>query len=411
MNSQMKIKLLIDKGVKIPIPESVFIDEDVDLSRIAIKNVILYPGTKIMGKDTLIMADTTLSLEAPVTIDNVFVGTGSRLNGGFFQKCAFAGQNSFGSGAHVREGTILEEGASAAHTAGLKQTILFPFVTLGSLINFCDCLMAGGTSRKDHSEVGSSFIHFNYTPNQDKATPSMLGNVCQGVMLKSRPVFLGGQGGLVGPCRLSFGSVTAAGTIWRKDITEPDRLMFGGGVREAVLERKPGVYSNARRIFENNILYIAGLTALMSWYIHIRSLFTSDFFSEHLLMGMKQTLESAIDERINRLDDFVKRLLHSKELVLSRNGGKITPVVEEHNAVIHEWHQFQIQGWHSVQAILEKMRVVSNPPPEMFISAIQNGINQNGRDYIKVIQSLDASASSEGSRWLESVEKNICVKI
>ena len=30
--------------------------------------------------------------------------------------------------------------------------------------------MAGGTSRKDHSEVGSSYIHFNFTPDGDKTT-------------------------------------------------------------------------------------------------------------------------------------------------------------------------------------------------------------------------------------------------
>ncbi len=36
---------------------------------------------------------------------------------------------------------------------GLKQTILFPFVTLGSLISFCDCLMAGSSHSRDHSGV------------------------------------------------------------------------------------------------------------------------------------------------------------------------------------------------------------------------------------------------------------------
>lgn len=75
-----------------------------------------------------------------------------------------------GSGAHVRGGTILEEEANGAHTVGLKQTILMPFVTLGSLINFCDVLLAGGTSRTNHSEVGSSYIHFNFTPDGDKTT-------------------------------------------------------------------------------------------------------------------------------------------------------------------------------------------------------------------------------------------------
>ena len=75
----------------------------------------------------------------------------------------------------MRRGTILEEHASCAHTVGLKQTILFPYVTLGSLINFCDCFMAGGTGPRNHSEVGSSYIHFNFSANQDKATASLLG--------------------------------------------------------------------------------------------------------------------------------------------------------------------------------------------------------------------------------------------
>jgi UDP-N-acetylglucosamine/UDP-N-acetylgalactosamine diphosphorylase len=86
-----------------------------------------------------------------------------------------------------------------AHAVGLKQTILFPFVTLGSLINFCDCLMGGGTSRRNHSEVGSSFIHFNYTPRQDKATASLLGDVPRGVMLDQPPIFLGGREESSGP--------------------------------------------------------------------------------------------------------------------------------------------------------------------------------------------------------------------
>ena len=69
-----------------------------------------------------------------------------------------------GLGAQVREACILEEEASGAHCVGIKQTILLPFVTLGSLINFCDCLMAGGTSRQNHSEVGTPDIHFESSP-------------------------------------------------------------------------------------------------------------------------------------------------------------------------------------------------------------------------------------------------------
>ena len=143
----------------------------------------------------------------------------------------------------MREGTILEEEASIAHTVGLKQTILFPFVTLGSLINFCDCLMAGGTDRKNHSEVGSSYIHFNFTPNQDKATPSLIGDVPRGVMLNQRPIFLGGQGGMVGPVRLDYGITVAAGTILRKDELRPNRLIIGGAGQGGSIEFRPGRFS------------------------------------------------------------------------------------------------------------------------------------------------------------------------
>ncbi len=192
-------KELLARGVIMPDPDSVYVASDVDVGRISGNGVTVFPGSRIAGSRTLILPGVQIGYEAPVTLENCRVGRNVRLNGGFFQEAVFLGDNVFGSNAHVRAGTIMEEQACAAHTVGLKQTLLFPFVTLGSLINFCDCFMAGGTSRKNHSEVGSSFVHFNYTPNQDKATPSMMGNVHQGVFLDQSPIFLGGQGGLGGP--------------------------------------------------------------------------------------------------------------------------------------------------------------------------------------------------------------------
>src|SRR6185436_10422934 len=120
-----------------------------------------------------------------------------------------------------------EEEASTAHAVGLKQTILLSFVTLGSLINFCDLLMAGGTSREDHSEVGSGFIHFNFTPwgrSGDKATPSLIGDVTAGVFLRQPRIFLGGLSGIVGPQKVGFGSCTVAGQVLRREVP-PNRLV------------------------------------------------------------------------------------------------------------------------------------------------------------------------------------------
>ena len=112
-----------------------------------------------------------------------------------------------GSNAHIRVGTLVEEEASTAHAVGLKHTVLMSFVTLGSLINFCDGLISGGRSRREHTEVGSGFIHFNYTPRGhagDKATPSLIGDVVHGVFLRQPRIFLGGLSGIVGPQKVGF---------------------------------------------------------------------------------------------------------------------------------------------------------------------------------------------------------------
>ena len=148
-----KIEDLIKKGVQIPNPVGIEIGDDVDLDGISGDNVVIHSGCKIFGASTLVLAGVRLGYEAPVTVQDCQLGSGVQLRGGFFQGAVFLNGAVAGSGAHIREGTILEEQARVAHTVGLKHTILFPFVTLGILINFCDCLVAAGTSAEDHSEV------------------------------------------------------------------------------------------------------------------------------------------------------------------------------------------------------------------------------------------------------------------
>ena len=46
------IEKLIEKGVKIPSPESVFIGDEVDVDRISRKGVVIYPGCRIYGRIT-----------------------------------------------------------------------------------------------------------------------------------------------------------------------------------------------------------------------------------------------------------------------------------------------------------------------------------------------------------------------
>ena len=395
------LKVLIDRGVEIPNPESVYISEDVNPERISGDNVTIFTGCKIVGSKSLIMKNSQIGYESPVTIENTLVGENCQLKGGFFQDCVLAGNNTFGSGAHVRKGTILEEEANAAHTVGLKHSILFPFVTLGSLINFCDCFMAGGTSRKNHSEVGSSFIHFNYTPNQDKATASMMGDIHQGVMLRSKPIFLGGQGGIVGPVRINYGCLTAAGSIIRKNEFKRDSLLLGGSFKEISFPRQYYIYKNITNIFNNNIYYIAGLISLKSWYKYVRPLFVYDDFSNALIKGMQKTLDDCIKERIHRFKIFCEKLELSKKTLLVKNVDSKSKSILLHDKAIKQFQR--------ADKIFktEYKKSLLNKKGEQFIKIIDDKITIHPKNYIKIIKNLKPDECEKGSRWLFDIEHSM----
>ena len=402
--SDLKIEKLLEKGVKIPNPESIEIGPEVDTDRISGDGVVNYSGCKIFGRSILILQGSKLGYEGPVTIKNCQVGSQVELKAGFFRNAVFLKKSSMGSGSNVREGTILEEESSGAHTVGLKQTILFPYVTLGSLINFCDCLMSGGTSRKNHSEVGSSYIHFNYTPNQDKATPSLIVDVPRGVMLNQHPIFLGGQGGLVGPCRLEFGTVIAAGSILRNDELRPERLLFGGMGKSGNIPFMRGKYFNIKRITMNNIIYIANLIALEHWYTHVRSQFLSDDFPEPLFDGLKEKLDMAIAERIQRLKALSQKMSdsgsayhdHAKE---EENESRL--VLQQKNELYQKW--IELEDTFKSKRNTEKKTSFR----DIFLEKIDIGIKTSGKDYISVIKGLSIEDKNAGTGWLQGIVDSI----
>ena len=297
----------------------------------------------------------------------------------------------------MREASIFEEQASVAHSVGTKHTILFPFVTLGSLINFCDCLMAGGTSRKNHSEVGSSYIHFNFTPNQDKATASLIGDVPRGVMLNQPPIFLGGQGGLVGPCRLAYGTTVAAGTIVRKDELREGRLLIGGTAKESNLAWSSGNYTNQKRVVVNNIIYIANLLALNQWYQHVRSLFISNDFPDGLLKGVIEKLNLAITERLSRLEVLGNNMQSNMQIQKTPKSKRVSAAVAQ--------TQELFQRWSDLKGVFEQLKGDEGDAGrrDLFLEKIDKGIAEKGRNYLSVIQALVSSDAAIGTQWLQAI--------
>ena len=397
--SEMIRSRLMEKGVVIHLPETVHIEETVDPARIE-PHAVIHAGSRIRGKATFICSGSVIGEETPATIDNCHIGPGVRLKGGFFKDAVFLKGAAMGSGAHVRAGTIFEEYASAAHQAGLKQTILFPFVTLGSLVNFCDCLMAGGTGPKNHSEVGSSYIHFNFTPQQDKATPSMIGNVPQGVMLNQKPIFLGGQGGLVGPARLAFGTVIAAGTICRSDELREGRLLFGGPSRSGNIPYNQDFYRNIKNIVLKNLHYVAGLASLMHWYDHVRVCFVSTEMPLPLFEGLKANLGTAIEERVSRLSAFAGKMGDSAAAYEKFAGKNASEKLLAQKRQLFE-NREKLCG-----VILSDCAFCKghDRQRDFFLQALSHAKDIYGTaDYLGTIQGVDPEDAETGVAWLQGI--------
>ena len=373
-----KVEALVAKGVSIPNPWTVTIGDDVDVDRISADGVIIHPGTRIRGKRTVISAGAELGREGPVTVEDCALGPDVQLKGGYAAKAVFLEGANLGLGHHVREGSILEEEAGGAHTVGLKQTILFPFVTLGSLINMCDCLMAGGTSRSDHSEVGSSYIHFNFTPTGDKATPSLYGDVSRGVMLRELRIFLGGQGGTVGPSRVAYGTVVGAGEIVRQDIRDENRLVLPGSAPALSREFSPNDFRGVARLAARNIEYLGVLDSLEQWYRVARApFFAGQELGDLVLAEALNALASARKERAKRLGSLLRKLPGTTE-------------VEQ-----------QLTAAIDAVAVADAPGVAPSAPTAL-IDALSDAATDGG-GYIASVQGLPSQVADAGTAWLREV--------
>ncbi|MCB9833451.1 MAG: UDP-N-acetylglucosamine pyrophosphorylase [Planctomycetes bacterium] len=298
---------LLAHGLCLPAPDAVRVADDVRLDRLARHDVVLHPGARLSGPETLLLAGARVAGEGPAVLVDVALGRGASVASGSVSGATLLAGASLGPDSQVRAGTLLEEEASTGHAVGLKQTILLPYATLGSLINFCDCLLAGGTSRKDHSEVGSGFIHFNFTPfgkSGDKATASLFGDCVRGVFLRERRIFLGGSGGVVGPITVGYGSVLAAGSVYRKDYGD-DLLVYGekplSGARpfDARIVRRP------ERKVDRALRYVGELRALEAFHRELRLVRAGDELERALEESAIGRISSAIDERLRQVDRFL----------------------------------------------------------------------------------------------------------
>ena len=380
---------LQSRGVVFLAPETAYVADNVVPDRIA-PGVVIHPGCRLSGSALSIGRGCVLGAEAPATVADCQLGADVHLAGGFFERSTFLDGFKAGSGAHVRPGCLFEEESSIAHSVGAKQTVFLPWVTAGSLINFCDALMAGGTGRKDHSEIGSSYIHFNFTPHQDKATASLIGDVPRGVLLNQPAIFLGGQGGLVGPCVIEYGTVIPAGQIWRGDVTEPGHLVAKPSFRSNIdTPYNPRQYHGIRRVLRNNLLYIGNIVALDSWYHVVRAPFMqSDPAQKACHAGARLRLAEILEERLSRLGELSKKVSQSLSLDLPN------PSTDEQRGFVEQWPKMK-------EALAARLAARDTDIVPEAVQALVDALPKT--DYLRTVQSLPPDTSRILTTWLTAI--------
>src|SRR5580704_2007211 len=155
-----RLAVLSDCGVIVWGPDRVYIGEDVRLQRICAGAVLM--NATITGSSTFIGARAQIGDSGLARIHDAQIGSHTVLSAGTYENCVLLTEAKTRGLAEFRPGTVLEEESEVGHTVGLKNTVFTAGVVAGSLVNYCDVVLTGGSSRSDHSEIGSGAVHFNF---------------------------------------------------------------------------------------------------------------------------------------------------------------------------------------------------------------------------------------------------------
>ena len=393
-NQPELVAALIDKGVVIHAPAAVVIC-DIDPARVE-AGVEIFPGATVCGMQTLLRTGTRLGLAGGGFFRNIACGRQVELYSGFFEDAVFLDGAIIRGHAEVRGGTLLEEGAEASHHVGYKMTICMPNVVAGSLINFCDAMVSGGTSRRDHSEIGSTLALYNFTPWGDKFA-SLFGDVPRGVFLRQPRIFIGGQTQIVSPVSVGFGTLIPAGAALRRSVG--DGQLAGEASQSYHGSFDPDLYGGLLPKFKLSSGYVGNLWALLRWYEVVREAWAQDALEVSLYEAAQRQIEAGVAERIKRLKRIVERLpvSRSKHLALIREEGDL------HSRRAAE-HQEIVQDWPKLEARLRVAPEIATPALEAVASRLARlRAQEQDLAYVAAIHGLEEDLVEAASAELQAI--------
>jgi len=239
-----RVRALLERNdVEIPNPESVTIGADVRLDAIE-EGVRIGPATTITGEETMIGSGTRI--DGSAVIRNCMIGRNCTLQSGeYLDSVLLDGCGTVGW-ARIRGSCAWEEGTQSAHNVDTKTTVLGYKTTLGSLINFCNVLMLGGTSPRLEvgAEVGSGTINFNFLPFGPPVGALIKPSTVIGSMespflsCSGAPVqydFIGGHSSIIAPVVIGLNSMVAAKTRVAPGIYGDNILIGGGNIGKTIV--------------------------------------------------------------------------------------------------------------------------------------------------------------------------------
>ena len=124
-------------------------------------------------------------------------------------------------------------------------------------------------------------------------------------------------------------------------------------------------------------------------------------FSEMLLAGLKEKLNWAISERINRLEGFCHKMKEDLAGQMNTRRNPTDSAIKQGQELIAKWSQ--------LKDLFDRFKAENGNEHcrDTFLETIRKGIMKSGLDYIAVIQQLAPSDGALATEWLQGIVDHI----
>jgi UDP-N-acetylglucosamine/UDP-N-acetylgalactosamine diphosphorylase len=384
--NRSRVNALAVRGVQIWGPERVYIAPEVPLAHIEPGAVLM--NAILLGEETRVGRAAVIGLSGTAVLNDTQIANDVEVGAGYYDGATLLTGAKTRGYAELRPGTLLEETSEIGHNVGLKNALLTAGVVIGSNVNFCDIVVGGGTSRRDHSEIGSGAMHLNFDPRGDKFG-SLLGDA-RTVLLHSRRIFVGGNTALVAPVRVNFGAVVPAGLTLRTDLQEGVLASVSGASSQA-RDFDPEIYFDLRRKVVVTSALVGALHAIERWYEDVRIRFC-DGADRPLYQYAVRQIRRQRTQRLRELERVFDKLEMS--ILRSQHRNVPNPFIEQHTRLIQ-----------NKSAILDSLaEAVAADTPRVFMDAYER---RRARDtHHRSIVAAGEDELRPASQWLMGIQNN-----